>query len=192
MKQKFLWSHTEPNCWLSFQVPSVQPWIGNLVAPRYFHVAKPMRPVELLTHWGWMTHICVIKVTIIGSNNGLSPGRCQAFIWTNAEILLIGPLGTNFSEILLEIYTFSFKKMHLKMSSGTNFSEILFEIYTFSFKKMHLKMSSGKWRPSCLGLNVLSHDPCLLHDKLLCINRRMDRQTYLQLMTIPLMINVWG
>ena len=39
---------------------------------------------------------------------------------------------------------------------GTNFSEILIEIYTFSFKKMHLKMSSGKWRPCCLGLNVLN------------------------------------
>ena len=40
---------------------------------------------------------------------------------------------------------------------GTNFSEILIEILTFSFKKMRLKVSSGKWRPFCLGLNVLSH-----------------------------------
>ena len=31
------------------------------------------------------------------------------------NILLIGPLGTNFSEILIEIYIFSSKKMHLKM-----------------------------------------------------------------------------
>ena len=84
-----------------------------------------------LTHWGRVTHICVSKLTIIGSENGLSPGRRQAIIWTNAEILLIGPLGTKFSEILIEIHT-------------------------FSFKKMHLKMSSGKWRPFCLGLNVLN------------------------------------
>ena len=42
-------------------------------------------------------------VIIIGSDNGLSPGRRQAIIWTNAGILLIGPLGTNFSEILIEI-----------------------------------------------------------------------------------------
>ena len=77
-----------------------------------------------------MTHICVSKQTIIGSDNGLSPGRCQAIIWTNAGILLIGPLGSKF------IY-------------------ILIEIHTFSFKEMHLKMSSGKWRPFCLGLNVL-------------------------------------
>ena len=82
------------------------------------------------THWGRVTHICVSKLTIIGSDNGMSPGRRQAIIWTNAGILLIGPPGTNFSEILIEIHT-------------------------FSFKKMHLKMSSGKWRPFCLGLNVL-------------------------------------
>ena len=37
----------------------------------------------------------------------------QAIIWTDAGILLIGPLGTNFSEILIEIHTFSFKKKHL-------------------------------------------------------------------------------
>ena len=37
----------------------------------------------------------------IGSDNGLSPGRRQAIIWTNVGILLIEPLGTNFSEILI-------------------------------------------------------------------------------------------
>ena len=83
-----------------------------------------------LTHWGRATHICVGKLTIIGSDNGLSPGRRQVIIWIIAGILLIGPLGTNFSEILIEIRP-------------------------FSFKKMHLKMSPGKWRPFCLGLNVL-------------------------------------
>ena len=71
-----------------------------------------------LTHWGRVTHICVSKLTIIGSDNGLSPGRRQAIIWTSAGILLIRPLGTNFNEILIEIHTFSFKKMHLKMSSA--------------------------------------------------------------------------
>ena len=78
-----------------------------------------------------MTHICVGKLTIIGSDNGLSPDRRQAIIWTNAGILLIGPLGTNFSEI----------------SS---------EIHTFSFKKKRLNKSSAKWRPFYLGLNVLT------------------------------------
>ena len=83
-----------------------------------------------LTHWGRVTHICVSKITIIGSDNGLSPGRRQAIIWTNAGILLIGPLGTKSSQIVIEIQT-------------------------FSFKKMHLKVSSAKWRPFCLGFNVL-------------------------------------
>ena len=83
-----------------------------------------------LTHWGRVTHICFSKLTIIGSDNGLSPGRRQAIIWTNAGVLLIGPIGTNLSEILITIHT-------------------------FSFKKMHLKMSCGKCRPFWLGLNVL-------------------------------------
>ena len=74
---------------------------------------------------------CVSKLTIIGSDNGLSPDRRQAIIWTNDGLLLIGPLGTNFSEILIEILT-------------------------FSFKKMRLKVSSAKWQPFCLSLNVLN------------------------------------
>ena len=83
-----------------------------------------------LTHWGRVTYICVNELTIIGSDNALSPNRRQAIIWTNAGILLIGPLGTNFSEILIEILT-------------------------FSFKKMRFKVSSAKRRPFCLGLSVL-------------------------------------
>ena len=55
----------------------------------------------ILTHWCRVTHICVSKLTSIGSDNGLAPGRRQAIIWTNAGILLIGHLGTNFSEILI-------------------------------------------------------------------------------------------
>ena len=90
-----------------------------------------------LTKWGRVTHICVSKLSILGSDNCLSPGRRQANIWTNAGILSIWPLGTNFSEIFIEINT-------------------------FFFKKMHLKMSSGKWRPFCLGLNVLIKQNCAL------------------------------
>ena len=80
-----------------------------------------------------MTHICVGNLTIIGSDNGLSPGRRLAIIWTIAGIWLIGPWETNFNEIL---------------------SKVLL----FSSKKMRLKVSSAKWRPSCLGLNVLTCD----------------------------------
>ena len=77
---------------------------------------KQNTTICVLTYWGRATHICVSKLTIIGSDNGLSPDRRQAIIWTNAGLLLIGHLGTNFSEILIEILTFSFKKMRLKVS----------------------------------------------------------------------------
>ena len=52
----------------------------------------------VLTHWGRVTGICVGKLAIIVSDNGLSPGRIQAIIRINAGILLTGPLGTNISE----------------------------------------------------------------------------------------------
>ena len=38
-----------------------------------------------LTHWGQVTHLCVSKLTIIGSDIGLSPDRRQAIIWTNRK-----------------------------------------------------------------------------------------------------------
>ena len=66
------------------------------------------------TSWGRVTHICVNKLIIIGSDNGLSPGRRQAIIWTNAGISLIRTLGTNSSEILIEIHTSSCKKCNWK------------------------------------------------------------------------------
>ena len=105
---------------------------------KYYHVKliRVSRKYDyFLSHLGRVTQICVGDRTIIGSDNGLSPGRRQAIIWTNAGILLIGPLGTNFSEIQIGIQT-------------------------FSYKKMHLKMSSVKWRPLCLGLNVLKTYIC--------------------------------
>ena len=78
-----------------------------------------------LTHWGRVTHICVSKLITIGSDNDLSPARRQAIISTNVGILSTGSLGTNFSKI-----------------------------HTFSFKRMHLEISSGKCRPFCLCLDV--------------------------------------
>ena len=85
---------------------------------------------EELTYWGRVTHICVSKLGNHWFRFGLSLDRCQAIIRTNAGILLIGPLGTNFTEILIKIYT-------------------------FSFKKIHLIMMSRKWQPFCFRLNML-------------------------------------
>ena len=70
-------------------------------------------------------HICVSILTIIASDNGFLPGQHQAIIWTSAGVLLIGPMGANFSELI------------------------------FLLKIIHFKMLSGKCRPFCLRLNVL-------------------------------------
>ena len=84
-----------------------------------------------ITHWGRVTHICVGKLIIIGSDNGWSPDRRQAIIWTNARLLSVGPVRTYFNENLIKIQQ-------------------------FSLKEMQVKMSSAKWRPSGLGLNVIN------------------------------------
>ena len=68
------------------------------------------------THWGRVTHIYVSDLTIIGSDNGLSPERWQSIICTNAVLLSSGPLGTNFSQIVFKIHTSSVKKSHVKLS----------------------------------------------------------------------------
>ena len=106
--------------------------VNGLLPDSTKQLPKPMliRMVKL-THWGRVTHICISKLRIIGSDNGLSPKCCQAIICTSAGILLIRTLGTNFTEILSESHI-------------------------FSLKKMHLKTLSGKWQPFCLGLNVLN------------------------------------
>ena len=87
----------------------------------------------MLTHRG---QIWISKLSIIGSDNVLLPGRRQAIIWTNAAILLIETLRTIFSEIWSKIRA-------------------------FSSKKMHLKMSSAKWRSYYIGLDV-THDQSIL------------------------------
>ena len=121
------WSQLKMMSWLSSTC--IQNFPSSLVF--ILEIDNYFKHTEIaLTHWGRVTHICVGKLTIIGSDNGLSPDRRQAIIWANTGILSIWPLGTKLSEILSAIHV-------------------------FLFKKMHPKMSSGKWQPSCLGLNVL-------------------------------------
>ena len=122
---KFKWLVSEKSSGIILCMqPANERWCYSLIG--WAHIEN-----DPLTHWGQVMHFCVGNLTIIGSDNGLSPGQRQAIVWTNAGILLIGPL-------------------------WTNFSEILFRMQIFSFKKMHLKMASAKWRPFCLGLNVLT------------------------------------
>ena len=52
----------------------------------------------------------IINKDIIGSHNGLSPVHRQAIISTNVGLLLIGPLGTNFSEILIKLQQISWNE----------------------------------------------------------------------------------
>ena len=120
----FVWHQKKPctyNLWYTQCV--LARWHGTL--PKHFLVGNidwrtPCHSKEMwlwikssekvvysrLTHSGRVTHICIRELTIIGSDNGLSPGRRQTIIRTNAGILLIGSLETNFSEILINIYTF--------------------------------------------------------------------------------------
>ena len=78
----------------------------NLDIHHNLHSPK-IPPYLTLTRWGRVTHICINKLT--------KPGQCQPIIRTSVGIFLIGPFGTNFREILIEIYTLSFKKIHWKM-----------------------------------------------------------------------------
>ena len=155
----------------------------------------------LLTHWGRVTHICVGNLTIIGSDNGLSPGRRQAIIWTNHydDVIMttIASQITSLTSVYSTVYLDADQRKHQSSASlafvwgihrdrwiprtkgqlrgkcshlmtsscagillirplGTNFSEFLVEILIVSFKKMRLKVSSAKWRLFRLGLNVLT------------------------------------
>ena len=93
------------SCGSSWQYPNIGVSNGFVL-----YTLKRLTKIIPLTHWGRVTHICVGNLAIIGSDNGLSPGRRQAITWTNVGILLIGPLGTNFSEMLIEIKHFHSRK----------------------------------------------------------------------------------
>ena len=92
-----------------------------------------------LTHWGRVTHICVIKLAIIGSDNGLSPERRQAITWTNAGILLIGPLGTNLCE---------------NFNQNSNIS-----IQENAFENVFCEMAAILARPQCVNQPPVSAKP---------------------------------
>ena len=83
-------------------VPKCLPQQVMPQTPTAMNAMTPTLVILAVTHWGRVTHICVTKLNTIGSCNGLWPGRRQAIIWTNAGILLIGPLEPNFSEIFLK------------------------------------------------------------------------------------------
>ena len=77
----------------------VRAWICNYIHTEGWYVNTNSYPI--LTHWGRVTHICVSKLTIIGSDNGLSPGRRQAIIlnqcWYIVNWVLRNKLQWNFN-----------------------------------------------------------------------------------------------
>ena len=82
-------------------------------------------------------HICSSKLTNVGSDSGLSPGRRQAMIWTNIGILLIrNKLQWN-----------PFKKMQLKMSSG-NWRSFCLGLHVLNASRVTLSMILQRWAPS--------------------------------------------
>ena len=82
-----------------------------------YKIHKMCTSRQLCIEAEWCIHASS-NLAIIGSDNGLLPDRRQAIIWSNDGILLTGPWGTNFNEILIKIQKFSYKKMALNMSSG--------------------------------------------------------------------------
>ena len=113
ISEKDIWAHLLINVqWLCKSIT-----LGICLFDTIIHRLPCKRNKHLLimlTYWDRLTPICASTLTDIGSDNGLSPGRSQAIIWTNAgiHVCLIWNLGTNFSEILSGICTLSLKKMH--------------------------------------------------------------------------------
>ena len=124
-----------------------------------------------LTHHPWCGIYVSMNWVSIGLGNGLLPARHQAITWTNADLLSIGHLGTNFSEIRIKMHDFLYPP---KRSLGVVYwihpvrpsvclsvcpsvrpwvgvrmiTLILFSGFTISF--LHISLGSG----SCMGLNI--------------------------------------
>ena len=87
--------------------------LDELTQVKNFYMPAAYTP---LTHLPLVLHICVSKLGQHWFRYVFLPVRCQAIIWTNAGLLSIEPLGTNFSEILIKIQNSSFMKMYRKTS----------------------------------------------------------------------------
>ena len=102
-----------------------------------------MKIVEsYLTHWGWVMHILISKLTIISLDNGLSPGRRQAIIWTNVGILLIGPFQWNLNQNLyIFIQENAFENVIRKLRA------ILYQLQCVnkSIQLLHIDVPPLKW-----------------------------------------------
>ena len=102
--------------------------------------------IHVVLYWGWMTHVCVNKLTIIGSDIGLSPSRRQNIIWT--DDIVIRNLGPNFSEFLSKIHsTF---------------------IHENAFENVACELAASLSRPQCVNRSgfmcyICPYNPGLFH-----------------------------
>ena len=78
-----LWPLAKP---LKSALVQARKWFGTQQVPR---------------HCGRETYIICVSKLGGDSNNGLSSVRCQVIIWTNAGLIVTGPLGTYLSEIVI-------------------------------------------------------------------------------------------
>ena len=99
-----------------------QNYLPDCLHTKRFTVSRRMNTATFiwlpLTHHSQCRIYASLNWVIIVPGNGLSPFRRQAITCNNTELLLIGSLGTNFSERRIKLQSFSFIKMHLKMSSA--------------------------------------------------------------------------
>ena len=128
----------------------------------------------------------------IGSDNALSPGRRQAIIWTNAGILLIELLGKNFSKIFIEIHTFSFMKINLKISSAkwrpfVSVSMCSIQV-TFLCIGNHITKVTRWWNRLLLVIGILTV-VWQQHNKKLFYSTCFFEEGYLNLAALPLKLS---
>ena len=98
--------------------------------------------------------MCVSKLTIIDSDSGLSPGWHQAIIWTNAGMLLIGPSGTNFSEMLIEIQ-YIFIQENVFANVVRKMVAILYQPQCFKWNRRLGAVSIWRWCLTSIGIPML-------------------------------------
>ena len=150
MWQAIIWTNGGLLCWCVYTSLSLNEFNEKNISACQWEWTESV--LEMLTHWGRVTHICVTYLTIIVSDNGLSPSRHQAIIWTNDGILLIRPLGTNFSEILIEIHKISIQE--------NAFENIVCEMTAILSRPQCVKC----WSCTCMNLVINSFTIILTPD----------------------------
>ena len=87
-----------------------------------------------------MTHACVSKLTIIGSDSGLSSGWRQAIIGNNAELFYLDPLEQTSIKFSIEIHTLSFSRKSIWKCRPENSGHFV------NVNSYNLNIKAKQWR----------------------------------------------